>query len=83
MILNEKKLIEIQCISNNCGFYEDLKIGKWYLASDSSDFYKIYNEKIDNKYFLYKSYHIIYDKKLFRTLEQKREMKINQILKYK
>ena len=72
-------MIKVQCISTNSGFYENLELGKWYDAKESTFPYYI------------ESYYIVYgtndnsprpyDKKLFRTLEEKRNIKLNKILK--
>ena len=73
-------MIKVQCISTNSGFYENLELGKWYDAKESTFQLE-----------LLKSYYIVYgtndnsprpyDKKLFRTLEEKRDIKLNKILK--
>ena len=62
---------KIQCISNGSGFY-DIKLGKWYFAEEFISYYRIFesNELIG-----------IYDKELFRTLSEVRNIKINKLIK--
>ena len=76
--------MKVQCISNNSGFHERLEIGMWYDAEE-------YESRRDgNK----KSYIIhglgkkenpldadygLYDKSLFRTLQDKREQQLNKL----
>lgn len=68
--------IKVQCISTNSGFHKKLKIGKWYDSSISpifTDSYLIYQSQND-------TYPELYDKKLFRTLSEKRDFKLNKLV---
>jgi hypothetical protein len=77
-------MIKVQCVSTNSGFYEKLEIGKWYFAEEYSE--KIYyifesesKTKILNDYNLYSALGI-YDKNLFRTLSDVRNIKITKLI---
>jgi hypothetical protein len=63
----QSNIIDIICISNNSGFYQLLKIGKWYKAEEN------------NTYFLIGG--IPYDKNLFKTKKEWRNYKISKINK--
>ena len=74
--------IRVQCISTNSGFYENLELGKWYDAKmvprrikhgQKEELFIVYGTN-DNSPRLY-------EKKLFRTLDEKREFRLNKILK--
>jgi hypothetical protein len=65
--------IRVQCISTNSGFYENLERGKWYDAKIRNEYLVVYGTN-DNSPRLY-------EKKLFRTLDEKREFRLNKILK--
>lgn len=69
------KRIKVQCISTNSGLHTRLKRGKWYDAEISPIFtcsYLIYQSQND-------IYPELYDKKLFRTLSEKRDFKLNEL----
>lgn len=82
-------MIKVQCISNNMGFYERLEIGKWYnvetfdIENDrgfSEDEYIVYG--LGKKEHPLDSDSGVYNKKLFRTLDEKREFILNNILNH-
>lgn len=72
-------MIKVQCISTNSGFYKNIELGKWYdakiqiLPTTKKEFYIVYGTNDNSPR--------PYDKKLFRTLEEKRDIKLNKILK--
>jgi hypothetical protein len=69
--------IKVQCISTKCGLYKDLKLGQWYDVIDVGDYFKIEdNSVIGSPYSNYNSY----KKSLFRTIDQRRDSKLNKIL---
>jgi len=68
--------IKVQCISTKCGLYKDLKIGQWYDVIDREDYYQIEDKSIIGYYINYNSY----EKSLFRTIDQRRDNKLNKIL---
>ena len=59
----------VQCISNKSGFYSDLKLGQWYEAEfvPKFNYYKIGGRA--------------YDTNLFRTKDERRDQKLNKLLK--
>lgn len=63
--------LKVQCISTSSGFYNNIKLGEWY------DVYENYN---DEYYRLSLDKQRVYSKGLFKTLEEKREEKLNKIL---
>lgn len=67
--------IKVQCISTKCGLYTQLKLGKWYDAVEyyKGDFYCIIQLG-------YGSYDSLYEKSLFRTLDKRRDHRLNKIL---
>ena len=86
-------MIRVQCISNNSGFHERLEVGEWYDAEEyesRKDANKYRSAKILNySYIIHglgKKEHPldadygVYDKSLFRTLQDKRESQLNKIL---
>lgn len=74
-------MIKVQCISTNSGFYKNIELGKWYDAKiqifpgqpKKEEFYIVYGTNDNSPR--------PYDKKLFRTLDELRDIKINKILK--
>jgi hypothetical protein len=68
--------IKVQCISTKCGLHKDLKIGQWYDVIDVGDYYRIEDKSIIGYYTNYNSY----EKSLFRTIDQRRDNKLNKIL---
>ena len=70
----EKQVIEVQCISTSSGFHSELKLGKWYNATDDGKYY-IIEEKLG----ISSSTRYPYEKKLFRTKSQRRDQKINKL----
>jgi hypothetical protein len=75
--------IKVQCISTNSGFYKDLERGKWYDAKIHKNYGS--GEKLDEDllvvYGTNDNSPRLYYKKLFRTLDEKREFRLNKILK--
>jgi hypothetical protein len=66
--------IKVQCISTKYGLYKDLKIGQWYDVIDVGDYFKIKGDSIIGS-----NYHT-YEKSLFRTIDERRDHKVNKIL---
>ena len=64
--------IKVQCISTKCGLHKKLKIGQWYDVIESGDYFKI-DDKFGSWY--------TYEKSLFRTIEQRRDNKLNKLFK--
>jgi len=69
--------MKVQCISTKCGYYTDLKIGKWYDVVENEipmpkDEWRI---KFDGQY---PSLHS-YDKSLFRTVSERRDKKLKDL----
>ena len=72
--------IEVQCISNKCGYYSSLKIGKWYRAVDTDEkYYKILDGDATTVIWQIRNYST-YKKHLFRTKDVRRDQKLNKIL---
>ena len=70
----KNKIIRVQCISTNSGFYSSLERGRWYDVEEyNRDSYLVYYEINGHSY--------LYEKKLFRTLDEKRDYRLNKILK--
>lgn len=69
--------IKVQCISTKCGLYKDLKLGQWYDVIEDGDYFRIEDSSVIGK--SYSNYHT-YDKSLFRTLNERRDLKLNKIL---
>lgn len=76
--------MKVQCISTKCGYYTDLKLGKWYevVVTDIKFKSKTYsmskNEwriKFDGPY----PYIHSYDKSLFRTVSERRDKKLKDL----
>ena len=69
--------IPIQCKTTKCGYHKNLKLGKWYFARYDKDLYGQYyyfiidESGVENKY----------DKSLFFTVADRREIRLNKILK--
>jgi hypothetical protein len=69
--------IKVQCISTKCGLYKDLKFGQWYDVIEDDDYFRIEdNSAIGSRY----SNYYRYEKSLFRTIDQRRDSKLNKIL---
>jgi hypothetical protein len=69
--------MKVQCISTKCGYYTDLKLGKWYevVVTDipmPKDEWRI---KFDVQY----PYLHSYDKSLFRTVSDRRDKKLKDL----
>jgi len=69
--------IKVQCISTKCGLYTDLKIGQWYDVTESGDYYKIEDNSVIGAGY-YGNYRT-YEKSLFRTLDERRDSKLNKL----
>lgn len=68
---------KVQCISNECGFFKKIKVGGFYFVDDySPEIYTVY--ELNNKEKLSIG---IYDKCLFRTLTERRDIRISKLLK--
>ena len=65
---NRPTYIKVQCISTKCGLYKDLKIGQWYDVIESGDYFRIEDNSV-----------ITYEKSLFRTIDQRRDNKLNKL----
>jgi hypothetical protein len=65
-----KSIFKVQCISTNCGYYNDLKVGEWYNVTE-----------INDKYGYFRLYELDYSypKKLFRTVEIRRDQKLSRL----
>ena len=74
-------MIKVQCISTNSGFHARLEVGKWYNAEEyPSGFpYNIIYGLGKKEHPLDADYGL-YDKSLFRTLQDKRDSQLNKIL---
>jgi hypothetical protein len=69
--------IKVQCISTKCGLYKDLKIGQWYDVIDVGDYFRIKDNSIFGSAFPSKPK--TYEKSLFRTIDQRRDSKLNKL----
>ena len=69
--------IKVQCISTKCGLYKDLKIGQWYDVIEDGDYFRIKGDSIVGS--RYSNYYR-YEKSLFRTIDERRDHKVNKIL---
>ncbi len=69
--------IKVQCISTKCGLYTDLKIGQWYDVIESGDYFRVVDNSViaGNPYSNYNAY----EKSLFRTIDQRRDSKLNKL----
>jgi hypothetical protein len=67
--------IKVQCISTKCGLHKDLKLGQWYDAIESGDYFRIEDKSIIGYYSNYNSY----EKSLFRTIDERRDSKLNKL----
>ena len=70
---NRPTNIKVQCISTKCGLHKDLEIGQWYDVIDYEKYYIIEDKSVIGQY-------NSYDKSLFRTIDQRRDNKLNKIL---
>jgi hypothetical protein len=63
--------VKVQCVSTKYGFYSNIKLGNWYEALicefPASGYYEINGQT--------------YEFKLFKTIDQRREERLNKILK--
>jgi len=76
----EGTLNKVQCISTKCGLHEHLKLGAWYEAKeykDKFDQYLVDTIVIEHHYL---NKHGVYDKSLFRTVDERRDNRLNKIL---
>jgi hypothetical protein len=64
--------MKVQCITTKCGFYSDLKLGKWYNVVSITNFGGESYFTLENG----KSY----DSILFRDIQRFREMRLNKLL---
>jgi len=71
--------MKVQCISTKCGYYTDLKLGKWYdVVENEIPIFLYFFEwriKFDGQY---PSLHS-YDKSLFRTVSERRDKKLKDL----
>jgi hypothetical protein len=65
--------MRVQCISNKCGFYPDLKIGHWY--EDVSPAGKYVTITFGGHGYSH------YERSLFRTELERRDTRLDKILK--
>lgn len=85
----------VQCISTSCGFHKHLKLLEWYdleerswndwnrnrITSDTNQISNVViNHYYENKYGVEVVEQLVYDKSLFRTIDERRDKKIRQIL---
>lgn len=68
----KRNRIKVQSISNRCGYHTDLKLGQWYDAEERGMYYKIYWGSGASDY-------AIYDRELFISMEEKRELALEKI----
>jgi hypothetical protein len=85
-------MIKVQCISNRSGFHQKLNIGEWYdveeyISSDGKSDTYIVNKLSAGKpksdvpiSVFHMTLFGLYDKSLFRTLQDKRDSQLNKIL---
>ena len=74
--------IKVQCISNKCGYHQRLERGKWYDAEEyQSGSVSYIIRGLGKKEHPLEQDYGVYDKSLFRTLDEKREHRLNKILK--
>ena len=72
--------IKVQCISTKCGLYKELKLGQWYDVIDVGDYFKIEDNNTSGSNFF--SNYYTYEKSLFRTIDQRRDNKLNKLFDY-
>lgn len=71
-------MLKVQCISREVGLYHELKLYQWYVVDEERDrWYAIPNHYTVRE----KSGLNNYPKKLFRTLDDRRDSKLNKLLK--
>ena len=75
---NRPTYIKVQCISTKCGLYKNLKLGQWYDVIDVGDYFKIEDNSSVIGAGYYGNYHT-YEKSLFRTIDQRRDSKLNKL----
>jgi hypothetical protein len=69
----KRQRIKVQCVANRAGYYTSLKIGEWYDAVNIlAGFYAIYWGHGESDY-------AIYEKELFRTTAEKRELALEKL----
>jgi hypothetical protein len=75
--------MKVQCISNKCGFY-DLKIGQWYedLSPEDDTYVSILDEELIKGVKHKGGYYLRYERKLFRTMAERRDWRLNKLLSY-
>jgi hypothetical protein len=79
--------MKVQCIKNKSGFYKHIKIGEWYETEsrtwDDADITDkvVIKHLFKNENGVYAVTLGVYDKSMFRTLEEKRDIKLRKILK--
>lgn len=80
----KKELVRVQCISNKSGFHERLEIGKWY---EAEEYYNRRNGLVED-YIIYGLGKIthpldsesgVYEKSLFRTVDERRDDRLNKL----
>ncbi len=78
----------VQCVSNGCGYYKSLKVGKWYKFREVSDL--VGPPGLEGQYLIYFDDYVSgpkgsqmlrcsYPKKLFRTFSDRRDFKLKKI----
>jgi hypothetical protein len=86
----KRQRIKVHCVANRSGYYTSLKIGEWYDAVDGANtdinlvhHYLIYWGKVQHRFAPYLSYgesdYAIYEKELFRTTAEKRELALEKL----
>ena len=85
-------MIKVQCISNRSGFHQQLNVGEWYdveeyISSDGKSDTYIVNKLSAGKpksdvpiSVFHMALFGLYDKSLFRTLQDKRDSLLDKIL---
>jgi hypothetical protein len=83
IIVNKIKIfpMKVLCISNDDGKY-DVVVNHQYFCFTLDDSYIIYNDSFSALNDNYKTYSVtgIYPKRLFKTIDEIREEKLNQLL---
>jgi hypothetical protein len=78
--------MKVQCISTKCGNYPELKIGKWYeveVCGYRRSRRNVKNEPLYRILDIGKNFHsqTIYPQCLFRTVDERRDNRLNKLLK--
>ena len=75
----KRQRIKVQCVANRSGYYTSLKIGEWYDAVDGANT----DINLVHHYLIYwghgESDYAIYEKELFRTTAEKRELALEKL----